>query len=133
MLRVLHYLHNARRPLVVHPTIPPRLSPAESLLRRFAQAAGLPFTDVLSAAGLQRVLDDCRVRFRDRLFSPLVTVATFLAQVLDPDHSMRQAVARLIAHRAAQSLPPCSADTRAYSKARQRLPEPVWAELTRRT
>jgi hypothetical protein len=27
----------------------------------------------------------------------------------------------------------CSPDTRAYSKARQRLPEKVWAELTRRT
>jgi hypothetical protein len=103
------------------------------LLRRFAQAAGLPFADVLSAAGLQRVLDDCRVRFRDRLFSPLVTVATSLAQALDPDHSLRQAVARLVAHRAAAGLPPCSADTRAYRKARQRLPEGVWAELTRRT
>lgn len=118
---------------MVHPTIPPRLSPAESLLRRFAQANGLPFSDVLSAAGLQRVLDDCQVQFRDRIFSPLITVATFLAQVLDPDHSMRQAVARLIAHRASLGLPPCSADTRAYSKARQRLPENVWAELTRRT
>lgn len=118
---------------MVHPTIPPRLSPAESLRRRFAQAAGLPFADVLSAAGVQRILDDCRVQFRDRIFSPLVTVTTFLAQVLDPDHSMRQAVARLLAHRAAVGLPPCSADTRAYSKARQRLPESVWAELTRRT
>jgi hypothetical protein len=118
---------------VVHPTIPPRISPAESLRRRFAQAAGLPFADVLSATGLQRVLDDCQVKFRDRIFSPLVTVATFLAQVLDPDHSMRQAVARLLAHRAALGWPPCSADTRAYSKARHRLPERVWAELTRRT
>jgi hypothetical protein len=118
---------------VVHRTIPPRIPPAESLLRQFAQAAGLPFADVLSAAGLQRVLDDCQVHFRDRIFSPLITVATFLAQVLDPDHSMRQAVARLIAHRVALQLPPCSADTRAYSKARQRLPEAVWAELTRRT
>jgi hypothetical protein len=82
---------------------------------------------------VQRVLDDCDVQFRERIFSPLVTVATFLTQVLDPDHSMRQAVARLIAHRLAMGLPPCSPDTRAYSKARQRLSEKVWAELTRRT
>jgi hypothetical protein len=46
---------------------------------------------------------------------------------------MRQAVARLLAHRAAAGLPACSPDTRAYCKARQRLPERVWAELTRRT
>jgi hypothetical protein len=103
------------------------------LCRQFAQAAGLPFADVLSAGDLQRVLDDCGVRFRDRIFTPLITLTTFLAQVLDPDHSMRQAVARLIAHRAVTGLPPCSADTRAYSKARQRLPERVWADLTRRT
>lgn len=116
-----------------HPTIPARLRPEEVLRRQFAQAAGLPFADVLSTKQLQQVLDDCRVEFRDRIFSPLVTVATFLSQVLDPDHSMRQAVARLIAYRASLQLPVCSSDTRAYSKARQRLPEPVWAELTRRT
>ena len=50
---------------------------------------------------------------------------TFLSQVLDPDHSMRQAVARLIAYRVSLQLPACSSDTRAYSKARQRLPEPA--------
>lgn len=116
-----------------HPTIPPRVPPAESLLRQFAQASGLPFADVLSAPGLQRVLADCQVRFRERIFSPLITVATFLSQVLDPDHSLRQAVARLLAYRAASQLPACAADTRAYRKARQRLPEAVWAELTRRT
>jgi hypothetical protein len=81
---------------------------------------------------VQLVLDDCDVQFRERIYSPLVTVTTFLSQVLDPDHSMRQAVARLIAHREAAGLPACSPDTRAYSKARQRLSEHVWAELTRR-
>lgn len=118
---------------MVHRTIPPRIPPAESLLRQFAPAAGLPFADVLSPPGLQRVPDDCQVQFRDRIFSPLITVATFLAQVLAPDHSMRQAVARLIASRASLQLPACSADPRAYRKARQRLPEAVWAEWTRRT
>ncbi len=116
-----------------HPTIPPRLGPAEALRRHFAQAAGLPFADVLSARQLQRVLCDGQVRFRDRLFPPLTTLATFLSQVLDPDHSLRQAVARLLADRAARGLPACSPDTRAYRKARQRLPERVVAELTRRT
>ena len=116
-----------------HPTIAPRLRPEEVLRRQFAQAAGLPFADVLAASQLQQVLQDCQVEFRDRIFSPLVTVSTFLSQVLDPDHSMRQAVARLIAYRVSLQLPACSSDTRAYSKARQRLPEPVWAELTRRT
>jgi hypothetical protein len=93
----------------------------------------LPFADILSATQIEQVLAACQVRFRDRIFSPLITVATFLSQVLDPDHSMRQAVARLIAYRAALRLPACSPDTRAYGKARHRLPEAVCAELTRRT
>jgi hypothetical protein len=118
---------------VKHPTIPPRLRPEEVLRRPFGQAAGLPFAEVLSAADLDQVLAACRVRFRERIFVPLVTVATSLSQVLDPDPSARQAVARLVAHRAAAGLAPCSPDTRAYRKARQRLPEAVWAELTRRT
>ena len=33
----------------------------------------------------------------DRIFSPLVTVALFLGQVLSDDHSCRGAVARLLA------------------------------------
>jgi hypothetical protein len=111
----------------------PQQRQVESLRRQFVQAAGLPFADVLSTAQVQAVLRDCQVTFRERIFSPLITVSTFLTQVLDPDHSMRQAVARLIAHRAAAGLPACSPDTRAYSKARQRLSEHVWAELTRRT
>ena len=112
------------------------LSPArqvESLRRQFAQAAGLPFADILSATQVQEVLSGCQVPFRERIFAPLITVSTFLSQVLDPDHSMRQAVARLIAYRASLGMASCSPDTRAYSKARQRLPEKVWAELTRRT
>lgn len=105
----------------------------ESLRRQFGQAAGLPFASVLSANQVQNVVNECQGPFRERIFTPLITVSTFLSQVLDPDHSMRQAVARLLAYRAAVGLPCCSSDTRAYSKARQRLPEQVWAELTRRT
>lgn len=118
---------------MIQPKVLSPKSQVESLCRQFAQAPGLPFADVLCSRQVQQVLDDCHVPFRDRIFSPLVTVTTFLSQVLDPDHSMRQAVARLIAHRAAAGLPACSPDTRAYSKARQRLGEKVWAELTRRT
>src|SRR5712692_7337303 len=132
-MRVLQTLIQARRPVMILRSIRPQERQVESLRRQFVQAAGLPFADVLSTTQVQAVLRDCQVTFRERIFSPLITVSTFLSQVLDPDHSMRQAVARLIAHRAAAGLPACSPDTRAYSKARQRLPEAVWAQLTRRT
>jgi hypothetical protein len=47
----------------------------------------------------------------------------FLGQVLSADHSCRNAVARLIAHRLARGQRPCSAETGAYCQARKRLPE----------
>src|SRR5260370_12683966 len=132
-MRVLQTLSQARRPVLILRSIRPQERQVESLRRQFVQAAGLPFADVLSTTQVQAVLSECQVTFRERIFSPLITVSTFLSQVLDPDHSMRQAVARLIAYRASLGMASCSPDTRAYSKARQRLPEKVWAELTRRT
>src|SRR3954451_10714690 len=59
----------------------------------------------------------------DRVFSPLVTLALFLGQVLSDDHSCRAVVARLLAWRAARGLPECSPDTGGYCKARRRLPD----------
>jgi hypothetical protein len=104
-----------------------------ALRRQFAQAPGLPFADVLPPAQVEHALREEKVTYRDRLFAPLVTLWVFLSQVLDPDHSCRQAVARLLAYRAAQSLPACSSDTGAYCKARRRLPEGLLARLTRST
>lgn len=101
------------------------------LRRQLAQAPGLPFADLLPARRVEQALRAEGVSFRERLFSPLVTLWAFLSQVLDPDHSCRAAVARFLAWRAARGLAPCSADTGAYCKARSRLPEPVLARLAR--
>jgi hypothetical protein len=43
--------------------------------------------------------------------------------VFHPDHSCREAVARLIAFLVGQGQRPCAAGTGAYCEARQRLPE----------
>ena len=105
----------------------------EALKRRFADAPGLPFAEVLSAELLTEVLREHGVDFRDRIYSPLVTLAMFMSQCADADPSLAQAVARLIAQRLTEGKPACSSDTGAYAKARQRLPERVVAELTRQT
>jgi hypothetical protein len=110
-----------------------RTRPVAALRRQFAQAPGLPFAGLLDTKQVHQALRDERVRFRDRIFSPLVTLWVFLSQVLDPDHSCRQAVARFLAYRAAKGLPACSSDTGAYCKARRRLPEGLLARLTRDT
>ena len=67
----------------------------------------------------------------DRLFSPLVTLALFLGQVLSDDHSCRGAVARLLAWRAARGLSECSPDDGGYCKARRRLPDQLLPRLVR--
>jgi DDE family transposase len=105
----------------------------ESLQRQFAQAPGLPFAELLPAELVARLLQEQDALFYDRIYTPLVTLSLFLSQCQDADPSQRQAVARLIAHRIAQEQPACSSHTGAYSKARQRLPEKVVAELTRHT
>jgi hypothetical protein len=87
----------------------------------------------LPLAQVQAALQAEAVVFRDRLFTPLVTVYAFLGQILDPDHSCRQAVARVLAWLVGCGRKACSAETGAYCKARQRLPENVLIRLTRDT
>jgi hypothetical protein len=87
----------------------------------------------LPAEQVHRAFRDAGAVFRERIFTPAVTLWTFLSQVLDADHCCRQAVARLLAWRTATGLPPCSADTGAYCKARGRLPEAMLRDLTYQT
>src|SRR3954468_5095147 len=100
---------------------------------RFAQNEGLPFADVLTEAGIRDALAEHGVRYRDRVFDPATTIWGFLSQVLSDDHSCRDAVARVIAHRAAGGAPVCSANTASYCNARGRLPAAVLRTLARRT
>lgn len=65
--------------------------------------------------------------------TPAITVWVFLAQCLSPDHSCREAVARLAAWRVAQGRKPCSPETGSYCTARDALPEEACRELVRRT
>src|SRR5262249_11874640 len=100
---------------------------------RFARNDGLPFADVLTEARIHDALDEHGVRYRDRLFSPVTTIWGFLSQVLSEDHSCRDAVTRIIAHRAANGLETCSPNPASYCNARGRLPTGVLCTLARGT
>ena len=101
--------------------------------QQLQQADGLPFDQHLPADIIHKTLRTIGGFFRHRIFTPAITLWTFLSQLLDADHSCRQAVARLLAWRTAQGLPPCSPQNSAYCKARGRLPEELLARLTRDT
>ena len=105
----------------------------EEVRARFARDQGLPFADSLTESSILDALNQHGVQFRDRVFSPVTTIWGFLSQVLSEDHSCRDAVARVIAHRAASGLEPCSPNTTSYCNARARLPIGVLRTLARRT
>jgi hypothetical protein len=119
--------------------VPPRVAAADSTMSldqlrdRFARNDGLPFADVLTEPRIRQALDEHGVRYRDRVFDPVTTLWGFLSQVLSDDHSCRDAVTRVIAHRAASGLGACSPSAASYCDARGRLPTPVLSTLARRT
>ena len=101
------------------------------LKRQFLQEGDLPFTNVLSEETIAPALEEVDVSWKDRIYTPLVTLWVFLSQVLSADHSCRAAVARLIAHRISRGKRPCSAETGAYCQARKRLPEKFFSTIAR--
>jgi Transposase DDE domain len=105
----------------------------DQLRARFARNEGLPFADVLTESRIHDALDEHGVRYRNRVFNPVTTLWGFLSQVLSDDHSCRDAVARIIAHRAANGLETCSPNTASYCTARSRLHMGVLRTLARRT
>jgi Transposase DDE domain len=105
----------------------------DAVRARFARNQGLPFADVLTEASILEVLSDQGIPFRNRVFNPVTTIWGFLSQVLHDDHSCRDAVSRIVAHRAAKGQAACSPNTASYCNARSRVPTSVLSTLTRRT
>jgi hypothetical protein len=100
---------------------------------RFSQNEGLPFADILTEASIREVLQEQGVKYRDRMFNPVTTIWGFLGQVLSEDHSCRDTVSQIIAHRVDSGLAVCSPNTASYCKARNRLPAHVLSTLATRT
>jgi hypothetical protein len=97
------------------------------------EAPDLPFSNVMDAEQIRQIIDDLDISFRERVFTPFVTLMVFLSQVLSPDHSCRDAVAKLIAFRVANGQEPCSPDTSSYCTGRGRLPEELFRRLVCQT
>lgn len=106
-----------------------RLGQIRSQLQRIPE---LPFAEWLPAEQIEPVLAEAGVEFRQRLYTPVITIWMFLSQVLSPDGSCRDAVARLLAWLAARGHRLCSPDDSSYCQARQRLPLSVIQTLARR-
>jgi hypothetical protein len=100
------------------------------LRRQYLQDGALPFSDILTDDFVRQAMDAVEGVWKDRIYTPLVTLWVFLTQVLSADHSCRGAIARFIAHRLSQGHNPCSPETGAYCQARKRLPERFFEAVT---
>jgi len=101
--------------------------------QQMLQERDLYFGKLLPKNRVEAAIERHQVRFRDRLYTPLLTLWTFLCQVLSADHSCRAAVAQLLAFLGVGGGGCASAKTDPYCKARQRLPEKLVADLARQS
>jgi hypothetical protein len=105
---------------------------AEVLKEKYQNSIGLPFAAVLPEAEIQAVLDAQGVTYRQVLYTPMVVLWSWLSQVLDANGSLSHAVKRVTTWMRVAGLSVPSADTGAYSKARQRLPASILPPLLKR-
>jgi hypothetical protein len=68
------------------------------LKEKFNQNLGLPFKELLPEAVIMQTLAELKIKYKRRLFDPVVTLWAFLSQVLDADKSCHNAVSKIIAY-----------------------------------
>jgi len=110
----------------------PRLQ-FDALRNQLAKQERLPFLKILSRTLVEQVCRHCNHRWRERIYTPWITLGIFLSQILSDDHSCDDAVERFQKFRYDQGLPAVAPETSSYCEARQRLPEGLTWELVRRT
>ena len=112
----------------------------KTLRERLSNSIALPFRDILSEDMIQQTLEEENIKYRKRLYDPIITLWTFVRQVLDPDKSCKNAVSGVLAFLSdrvsresdkGEKLP--SDNTGAYCKARKRLSLNFIMRLFRKT
>ena len=106
-----------------------RKQPVEILIDKFTKSVALPFQEVLPSKIIEEVVIELGIKYRDRLYNPIVVIWSFLSQVLDTDHSCKNAVSRIIAYLVGENQERPSEDTGAYCQARKKLPELLLKKL----
>lgn len=106
---------------------------AEILKQQFFKSLGLPWQDILPAARLDEILSEEGISYRNRVYTPIVTLWSMVYQALSADKSLRNTLKCITTWLTAAGITPPSSDTGAYSKARDRLPEVLLQRLVPET
>ena len=93
---------------------------SDILKQHLFSSLGRPWQAVLPEARMEQLLEEEEIRYRQRLYMPIVTVWGMIYQVLCPEGSLRETVKWLRKCVLVGGAPPPSSDTGAYSKARRR-------------
>jgi hypothetical protein len=96
------------------------------------EADALQYHDLIDRQVVEAALKEENLQFRVRIYTPMITLWTFMTQVLDTDHSCRKAVRSLMAFLVSEGQPAISADTSNYCKARKLLPLSLLVWLVRK-
>ena len=67
-----------------------------SVKQSLCNSLGLPFPELLEMRERDELVKGAKVTYYNRIYTPLVTLFAFIAQVLDSDGSCRQAVSRIL-------------------------------------
>ena len=81
----------------------------ETTLEKLDSKEGLPFEDLLSIEQITEGMQALGCEFRERVYSPWVTLWGFLSQVSSKDSSCKAAVMRIKAYRTLHGQGRCSA------------------------
>jgi hypothetical protein len=90
-------------------------------VKKRLQERPLAFEAALSMELILEALQRCKVEFRERVYTPWVTLWAFIDQVLSSNGSCSEAVAEVSAWLVRQGRPACSPDTGHYCAARIRM------------
>jgi hypothetical protein len=114
-------------------TVPSSRDQFHALRNRLQDQPGLPFLDLLCPRLVADLARRCNHQWRNRIYTPWITLSLFLSQALADDKSCTEAVDRLQKARADRGLDPVATQTGSYCEARDRLPEGLTWELVRQT
>lgn len=103
----------------------------KSFIDNLRKQKTLPFEGLLCVEKIANLLSEHK--YRERIYTPAMTISTFLTQVMGEDQSCQQAVAQATAWFARQGSKMPSVNTAGYCKARARLPESVLSSLAKET
>lgn len=104
----------------------------QTVLRTFAQHPDLLGAGLLTEAHIRTACDELGVDFATEdhhVWTPALTLWTFLSQCISDSKSCAAAVARAMVLRVSLGLSPCSEATGAYCKARAKLPVALLSRL----